>query len=178
MQYNTRTERVSQKGRPGSVLNGSGDMMRSLNKLSGLRTLLVKARWLYLTRFWGMDIHPTATFSLSAHFDRTYPRGIHVGEESYIALGVMLLAHDTTRRMYRDVRIGRHCFIGARSLILPGVTIGDGSVVGAGSVVTRDVPPGSVVAGNPARVLRSGIRVGPYGRFEPEDEPARALVAG
>lgn len=151
--------------------------MPSLNKLSGLRTVLVKARWLYLTRVWGMDIHPTATFSLSAHFDRTNPRGIHVGEESYIALGAMLLAHDTTRRMYRDVRIGRHCFIGARSLILPGVTIGDGSIVGAGAVVIRDVPPGSVVAGNPARIVRSGIRVGPYGRFEPEVTPLAEVAA-
>lgn len=142
--------------------------MRSLNRFLGLRSMLVRMRYLYLTRIWGMDIHPTATFSLSAHFDRTYPQGIHVGEESYVALGATLLAHDTTRRMYRDTRIGRHCFIGARSLILPGVTIGDDCVVGAGSVVTRDVPPRSVVAGNPARIIKSDIRVGPYGRFEPD----------
>jgi acetyltransferase-like isoleucine patch superfamily enzyme len=52
-------------------------------------------------------------------------------------------------------------FIGARAIILKGVTIGVGSVVGAGSVVTKDVPPGCIVAGNPARVLRrlSGARV-------------------
>lgn len=149
--------------------------MRSLNKLLWLRSLLVKSRWLYLTKVWGMDIHPTATFSLSAHFDRTYPKGIHVGEESYVALGATILAHDTTRRMYRDTRIGRHCFIGARSLILPGITIGDECVVGAGSVVTKDVPPRSVVAGNPAVVVRSDIRVGPYGRFEPRAAPVQTV---
>lgn len=149
--------------------------MRSLNKLLWLRSLLVKSRWLYLTKVWGMDIHPTATFSLSAHFDRTYPKGIHVGEESYVALGATILAHDTTRRMYRDTRIGRHCFIGARSLILPGITIGDECVVGAGSVVTKDVPPRSVVAGNPAVVVRSDIRVGPYGRFEPPAAPVQTV---
>ena len=67
--------------------------------------------------------------------------------------------------MSSDTRIGRNCFVGAPSLILPGVTIGDGSVVGAGSVVTRDVPPRSAVAGNPARTIKSDIVVVPYGRF-------------
>lgn len=142
--------------------------MRSLNRFLKLRDLLVGARKLYLTRVWGMDIHPTATFSLSARFDKTYPKGVHVGAESYVAFDACILAHDTTRRMYRDTVIGRRCFIGARSIILPGVTVGDECVVGSGSVVTKDVPPRSVVAGNPARVIRSDIRVGPYGRFEPD----------
>ena len=52
------------------------------------------------------------------------------------------------------VEIGRNAFIGDRAIILKGVTIGDGAVVGAGSVVTTDVPAGVVVAGNPARVVR------------------------
>ncbi|KAB0678888.1 acyltransferase [Aureimonas leprariae] len=142
--------------------------MRSLNRFLKLRDVLVRTKWLYLTRVWGMDIHPTATFSLSARFDKTYPRGIHVGAETYVAFDAAILSHDTTRRMYRDTVIGRRCFIGARSMILPGVTVGDECVVGSGSVVTKDVPPRSVVAGNPARVIRSDIEVGPYGRFKPE----------
>jgi len=48
------------------------------------------------------------------------------------------------------VIIGRGCFIGARAIILKGVTIGDCAVVGAGAVVTRDVPAGHLAAGNPA----------------------------
>ena len=52
------------------------------------------------------------------------------------------------------VRIGRNCWIGAGAIILPGVTIGDDTVVGAGSVVTRDLPEGVVAVGNPCRVLR------------------------
>ncbi|MCI9317015.1 MAG: sugar O-acetyltransferase [Oscillospiraceae bacterium] len=52
------------------------------------------------------------------------------------------------------VRIGRNCWIGAGAIILPGVTIGDNVVVGAGSVVTRDLPDSVVAVGNPCRVLR------------------------
>ena len=52
------------------------------------------------------------------------------------------------------VRIGRNCWLGANVTVLPGVTIGDNTVVGAGSVVTKDLPPNVVAVGNPCRVLR------------------------
>jgi maltose O-acetyltransferase len=55
----------------------------------------------------------------------------------------------------RSISVGRNVWIGAGALILPGVTIGDDAVVGAGSVVTRAVAPGATVAGNPARERRS-----------------------
>lgn len=143
--------------------------MASLNKFLKLRSLAVGTKRMFLNRVWGMDIHPTATFSLSAYFDKTYPEGVHIGEESYVALKAVILTHDTTRRIYRHTRVGRHCFIGAGSMILPGITIGDGSVVAAGAVVTKDVPPASIVAGNPAQVIRSNIEVGPFGRFMPPE---------
>lgn len=54
----------------------------------------------------------------------------------------------------KPVRIGDRVWIGGRAVILPGVSIGDDAVIGAGSIVTRDVPPGSLVAGNPARLVR------------------------
>lgn len=54
----------------------------------------------------------------------------------------------------RPIRIGNDVWIGGGAIILPGVTIGDRSVIGAGSVVVRDVPAAKVVAGNPARILR------------------------
>ena len=56
-----------------------------------------------------------------------------------------------------DVLIGSHVWIGMRSLILKGVTIGDGAIIAAGSVVTRDVPAGAVAAGAPARVIREHV---------------------
>ncbi len=52
------------------------------------------------------------------------------------------------------VHIGRICWLGAGVIVLPGITIGDGSVIGAGSIVTKDIPAGVVAVGNPARVLR------------------------
>ena len=52
------------------------------------------------------------------------------------------------------VRIGRNCWLGAGVIVLPGITIGDNSVIGAGSVVTKDIPANVVAIGNPCRVLR------------------------
>jgi acetyltransferase-like isoleucine patch superfamily enzyme len=62
--------------------------------------------------------------------------------------------HDWSHTEMAPIRICEGAWIGARSLILKGVTIGAGAVVGMGSVVTKDVPPRTVVAGNPARVIR------------------------
>lgn len=147
-----------------------------LHRFLGLRRWVIDAlRW-YYTRVWGMDLHPTCQFSMSAKFDKTYPKGVHVGEMSYVAFDTRILCHDRTRGLYLHTRIGRNCFIGGASLILPGVEIGDGSVVGAGSVVTKSVPPGCVVAGNPAQILREGIDVGPYGRFADADARESRLV--
>lgn len=149
---------------------------RGLNRLKGLRNVLVNTRRFICNRIWGMDIHPTAQFSLSTKFDRTFPVGVHVGAHSYVAFEARILTHDMTRGLYLHTRIGENCFIGGRSMILPGVEIGDNSVVAAGAVVTRSVPPRSIVAGNPARVVRAGIEVGPYGRFVTADETESRLA--
>ena len=58
----------------------------------------------------------------------------------------------------RPVRIGSNVWIGGAAVLLPGVIIGDDAVIGAGSVVTRDVPAGAVIAGNPARPIEHGPR--------------------
>lgn len=140
-----------------------------LNRLHRLRNVIIDVvRW-YYTRIWGMDLHPTVQFSLSAKFDKTWPKGIHVGAYSYVAFDVRMLSHDRTRGLFVDTRIGENCFIGGRSILLPGIEIGDGCVIGAGSVITKSVPAGCIAAGNPAKVIRTGIRVGQYGRFDDAD---------
>jgi acetyltransferase-like isoleucine patch superfamily enzyme len=141
-----------------------------LGKLRWLRKLLVACKRCVYRKVFLMDIHPTCEFSLSAKLDLTNPRGIHIGKESYIAFGATILTHDYVRGVRLHTRIGQRCFIGCRSIILPGVTIGDGSIVAAGAVVTKDVPPATVVAGNPASVIKSNVIVGPFGRLPSADE--------
>lgn len=157
------------KSEPAAARRG---LLGSLNRFGHLRRLLVSRRIWLLRTIWGMDLHPTIEMSLSAKLDLTHPRGVHVGARTYLAFESRILCHDRTRGLYLDTVIGEDCFIGGRSLVLPGVRIGDGCVVGAGSVVTRSVPPRCVVAGNPARILREGVEVGPYGRFLSADATA------
>lgn len=149
---------------------------RGLNRLSGLRNVLVTLRRAIFVRIWGMDIHPTVQMSLSAKLDRTFPPGVHIGPMTYLAFESRVLTHDRTRGLYLHTRIGANCFIGGRSMILPGVEIGDNCVVGAGSVVTKSVPARSLVAGNPARILRENIDVESYGRFLDADAMEASLA--
>jgi acetyltransferase-like isoleucine patch superfamily enzyme len=151
---------------------------RSLALALRVRSAIIAAYRAYYVRILGMDIASSATFSLKVKFDHTHPRGIHVGADSYVAFGAVILSHDMTRNLRLDTRIGARCFIGAHSIILPGVTIGDGVIVGAGSVVTKDVPPNVVVAGNPARVLRTDIRTYRYGCLFDYDGWTRANGPG
>jgi len=99
----------------------------------------------------------------------TEPWLIEIGRRVTLAEGVLLFTHDGANRVFRDrlpnsspwgnrfgtIRILDNCFIGANAIIMPGVQIGPNSVVGAGSVVTNDVPPQTVVAGVPAQALYS-----------------------
>ena len=89
---------------------------------------------------------------------------VEIGELTQIGPGVQILAADHPRspeerraglELGRPVRIGANVWIGGGALILPGVTVGDDAIIGAGAVVTRDVPAYSVAAGVPARLVGS-----------------------
>ena len=131
-----------------------------------LSTIVMTKRSLYLRRLWGMDIEPDCMISISANLDKSHPRGIHIGQGTAVLFGACVLAHDRLRRRRLDTWIGKECQIGPRSIIFPGVKIGDNCVVTAGSVVIDDVPPNCVVAGNPARVIEKGIKTGRWGAID------------
>ncbi len=119
---------------------------------------------LYYNRVWGMHIAEGARISLTAKLDKTYPDGLHIGTYSAVTFRSSVMTHDFVNGVHLQTRIGAYCFIGAGALIMPGVTVGDHCIVGAGSVVLRDVPPHSLVFGNPARVMEKGIMTGEFGR--------------
>jgi acetyltransferase-like isoleucine patch superfamily enzyme len=129
-----------------------------------LRHVLQKLRREYFIHIWHMQIGEGSVVSFSAKLDKTNPGGIHIGKYSAVSFGAAILAHDHVNRRHMAVYIGDCCFIGANAIILAGVRIGDNCIVGAGSVVARDVPAGSLVAGNPARVLETNVRTTAYGR--------------
>ena len=102
-----------------------------------------------------MEIGEGTAISRKASLDKSInPKGIHIGRNTRIVGGVIILAHDASRCMKVDTRIGDNCFIGARAIIMPGVTVGNEVVVGAGAVVTKDVPPYTIVGGMPAKEIR------------------------
>jgi len=128
-----------------------------------VRDVLVAARRQYFIWVWKMDIGEGTVISLSAKLDKTNPRGIHIGRYTVVTFGVAVLTHDYVNGRDHDVHIGDDCFIGAHSIILPGVTIGDHCIVSAASVVARNVPARSLVAGNPARIVESNLKTTHYG---------------
>ncbi len=117
-----------------------------------------------------MDIHQETLISVKAHLDKTNPRGVHIGKGTAVSFGATILSHDYVRRMHTNTYIGQFCQIGARSIVLPGVTIGDSCIVAAGAVVTKDVPANTIVAGNPAKPLRQGIETVYWGRLKDFDD--------
>lgn len=127
----------------------------------------------------GCDIAPYSNCGYidpSVHFDGYDRTLIHIGEDVYLTYGVILLVHDQSvvtvynyekkdkcngglnhGSMYnpQPIYIGSNVFIGMRSIVLPGTTIGDDVVIGAGSVVKGRIPSGSVWCGNPAKEIKA-----------------------
>jgi acetyltransferase-like isoleucine patch superfamily enzyme len=96
------------------------------------------------------------------------PYLITIGDNTTISFDCAFVTHDAATRVIRSlpdgnpetviygpINIGQNCFIGCRSVILPGVTIGDNCIIGAGSIVNKDIPSNSVAAGTPCKIICS-----------------------
>lgn len=112
---------------------------------------------------WGCNMHVGKNFYANFNLTVVDDADIFIGDGVMIAPNVVLATgthpicpdlRDPTYQYNLPIHIGNRVWIGAGAIILPGVTIGNDSVIGAGSVVTKDIPSGVVAVGNPCRVLR------------------------
>lgn len=135
-------------------------------KLKSFISAKIRGYWLESKIKRGLIIDPSSKIYGKAQFG-AQPGLVKIGKNCHITDGVQFLTHDysvaVVNKLYPDetvmvvdpIEVKDNCFIGINAIILPGVTIGPNSIVGAGSVVNKDVPPNTVVAGNPAKVLRN-----------------------
>ncbi len=118
-------------------------------------------RRLNLIKAKGMKIGKNVTIMPDVVIDDGYSFLISIGDNCSISNGTIILAHDATTYKFTNgyTRIGKveikeNCFIGSKVIILPGVTIGPNVLIAAGSVINKDIPPNSCVAGVPARIYQ------------------------
>lgn len=120
-----------------------------------------------IMKWMGCKIGKNVFIGDNVYIDKNYPELIEIGDNTYITGGTTLLCHKRDISDYHigdnlfdkpyktgKIVIGKGCSTGTNTLILPGVTIGDGAIIGAGSLVTRDIPAWTLALGRPAVVVR------------------------
>lgn len=112
-----------------------------------------------LLRLGGVNVGKNIFLGEGVVIDSIRPDLLTIGDNTLITARCMILTHfyKNGNFYYGDVKIGRGCFVGMNTIIANSVTIGDNSVIGAGSIVTKDIPEGEVWAGNPAKFIKKRI---------------------
>lgn len=96
-----------------------------------IRDYIIFGMHFIYTRIYQMNIDKSAKLSFGAKLDKSNPKGVHIGEESFIASGAVILAHDFSKPAKADTYIGKRCFIGVNAIIMCGVKVNDNVIVGA-----------------------------------------------
>lgn len=120
----------------------------------------------YQRRIRGVDVGKYCVIHRKAKIDGINPRGVHMGDYVHVAQNALIMSHDHYKggdREYVDTWIGHHVNIGWGAVINPGVKLGNHVIVGSNAVVTKDVPDGCIVAGNPAKIIKVNIVIGDDG---------------
>lgn len=127
-------------------------LKKILNRLRGVQSIeKLKKR--------GLRIGNNVTIMGEVIIDPSHCWHIEIGNDVILAPRVHILAHDASTKIFlnhtrvSNVKIGNRIFIGAGTIILPGVSIGDNVIIGAGSIVKNNIPENSVAVGNPAKVI-------------------------
>ena len=112
----------------------------------------------FLYRFVGVDVGKNVFIGTNCYFDELNLSGIHLGDNCFVTRGGVLLTHflNPVNGNFElgDVFIGKGCFLGMNSTIVKPIFIGEKSIIGAGSVVTKDIPANVIAAGNPCKVIK------------------------
>jgi acetyltransferase-like isoleucine patch superfamily enzyme len=123
-----------------------------------------------LVRHSGVKVGKGVFIGNLVFFDAEHPEFVEIEDEASIAVGAIIVAHSAgspfqaVRGIFHEspkrVVLKKGCWVGAGAIILPGVEVGEGAIVAAGAVVSNNVPPYTVVAGNPARAVKTLERRG------------------
>ena len=126
------------------------------NKLLGIiaRFMIHPKIRLSFYRKMGMKIGENVFIGLDCYLDDQIPELLTIEDDVIIAFRVIITTHDDSDFTAAPVLIKKGAYIGTGAIILQGVTIGENSIVGAGSVVTRDIAPNSIAVGVPAKTIK------------------------
>lgn len=120
-----------------------------------------------IIRQMGCHVGKHTFFGDYVRIDTSYPEMIYIGDYAHITSGCRILCHQRDLTGYcigdnaadlgyrtGEVHIGKGVMVGMETMVMPGVSIGDGAIIGAGSLVTKDIPAWTIAAGRPAKVIK------------------------